>query len=95
MPCPVVKYGHLLIRSSRTLVPVGTERMLVEFGKAGWMRATPCCRCCASNSGAGRFSMVSAVNPPQPPFTKGGRREGSPFAKGGGQGVPLCQRERE
>jgi len=37
VPCPAVKRGHLLIRSSRTLVSVGTERMLVEFGKAGWI----------------------------------------------------------
>ena len=35
MPCPAVTRGHLLIRSSRTLVSAGTERMLVEFGKAG------------------------------------------------------------
>jgi predicted dehydrogenase/NADPH:quinone reductase-like Zn-dependent oxidoreductase len=37
VPCPAVKKGHLLIRSSRTLVSAGTERMLVEFGKAGWV----------------------------------------------------------
>jgi predicted dehydrogenase/threonine dehydrogenase-like Zn-dependent dehydrogenase len=37
VPCPAVKRGHLLIRSTRTLVSVGTERMLVEFGKAGWI----------------------------------------------------------
>jgi predicted dehydrogenase/threonine dehydrogenase-like Zn-dependent dehydrogenase len=37
VPCPAVKRGHLLIRSSRTLVSVGTERMLVDFGKAGWI----------------------------------------------------------
>ena len=37
VPCPAVKRGHLLVRSSRTLVSVGTERMLVEFGKAGWI----------------------------------------------------------
>ncbi len=36
IPCPAVKRGELLIRSARTLVSVGTERMLVEFGKAGW-----------------------------------------------------------
>jgi len=35
VPCPVGKAGHLLIRTSRTLVSAGTERMLVEFGKAG------------------------------------------------------------
>ena len=37
VPCPAVRSGQLLIRSSRTLVSVGTERMLVEFGKAGWI----------------------------------------------------------
>ncbi len=37
VPCPTVKHGQLLIRSTHTLVSVGTERMLVEFGKAGWI----------------------------------------------------------
>lgn len=37
VPSPAVRRGQLLIRSSRTLVSVGTERMLVEFGKAGWI----------------------------------------------------------
>jgi threonine dehydrogenase-like Zn-dependent dehydrogenase len=37
LPCPAVKRGQLLIRSSRTLVSAGTERMLVEFGKANWL----------------------------------------------------------
>ena len=37
VPVPGVTPGHLLIRSSRTLVSAGTERMLVEFGKAGWI----------------------------------------------------------
>jgi len=32
LPCPLVKRGQRLIRSSRTLVSAGTERMLVEFG---------------------------------------------------------------
>lgn len=34
IPCPGVRPGHLLIRTSATLVSVGTEKMLVEFGKA-------------------------------------------------------------
>jgi predicted dehydrogenase/threonine dehydrogenase-like Zn-dependent dehydrogenase len=34
VPCPLVKPGHLLIRSGCSVVSVGTERMLVEFGKA-------------------------------------------------------------
>jgi len=37
VPCPTARRGQLLIRTSRTLVSVGTERMLVEFGKAGWI----------------------------------------------------------
>lgn len=37
VPAPAVRPGHLLIRTSRSLVSVGTERMLVEFGKAGWI----------------------------------------------------------
>ena len=34
VPCPGAGRGQLLIRTSRTLVSAGTERMLVEFGKA-------------------------------------------------------------
>lgn len=34
VPCPRISDGHLLIRPTRTLVSPGTERMLVEFGKA-------------------------------------------------------------
>lgn len=37
IPCPQAQSGQLLIRSARTLVSAGTERMLVEFGKAGWI----------------------------------------------------------
>ena len=37
VPCPAAKRGHLLIQTSRTLVSVGTERMMVDFGKAGWI----------------------------------------------------------
>lgn len=35
VPCPDVRHGQVLIRSTRTLVSAGTERMLVDFGKAG------------------------------------------------------------
>ena len=35
LPCPVVRPGHLLVQTTRTLISAGTERMLVEFGKAG------------------------------------------------------------
>lgn len=37
VPAPLVKPGHLLIRTTRSLVSLGTERMLVEFGKAGYI----------------------------------------------------------
>ncbi len=37
-PVPNVSSGSLLIKTSKTLVSAGTERMLVEFGKAGWIR---------------------------------------------------------
>lgn len=34
IPAPIVRKGHLLIKTHRSLVSLGTERMLVEFGKA-------------------------------------------------------------
>jgi hypothetical protein len=34
VPCPKAKPGQLLIRTRRSLISSGTERMLVEFGKA-------------------------------------------------------------
>lgn len=34
VPCPWVGAGAFLIRTARSLVPVGTERMLMVFGKA-------------------------------------------------------------
>ena len=34
IPCPDVKPGHILIKSRCSLVSVGTEKMLVDFGKA-------------------------------------------------------------
>jgi hypothetical protein len=37
-PVPKVSSGSLLIKTSKTLVSAGTERMLVEFGKAGWIK---------------------------------------------------------
>jgi len=36
VPAPQVKNGHVLIQTTRTLVSLGTERMLVEFGKANF-----------------------------------------------------------
>jgi predicted dehydrogenase/threonine dehydrogenase-like Zn-dependent dehydrogenase len=37
VPVPMVKSGHVLIRTHRSLVSLGTERMLVEFGKANYL----------------------------------------------------------
>lgn len=37
VPVPASRRGHLLIRSAVSLVSTGTERMLVEFGRAGWI----------------------------------------------------------
>ena len=34
VPAPDLKTGHLLIETTRSLVSLGTERMLVEFGKS-------------------------------------------------------------
>ena len=34
VPCPSVSSGQLLIRTTQTLISAGTERMLVDFGKA-------------------------------------------------------------
>jgi predicted dehydrogenase/threonine dehydrogenase-like Zn-dependent dehydrogenase len=33
VPAPLVRKGHLLIRTTRSLVSLGTEKMLVEFGR--------------------------------------------------------------
>ena len=37
IPVPAVKKGHLLIKTNKTLISLGTERMLLNFGKAGWV----------------------------------------------------------
>ena len=34
VPCPSVSSGQLLVRSTHSLISAGTERMLVDFGKA-------------------------------------------------------------
>ena len=34
VPCPGPKPGHVLLRTTRTLISTGTERMLVDFAKA-------------------------------------------------------------
>ena len=35
VPCPHVKPGHVLLRTTRSLISPGTERMLLDFGRAG------------------------------------------------------------
>ncbi len=37
IPLPQIRAGHLLINTSKSLISLGTERMLVEFGKAAWI----------------------------------------------------------
>lgn len=37
VPVPKVSSGSLLIKTSKTLISAGTEKMLLEFGKAGWI----------------------------------------------------------
>ena len=37
VPATSVAAGHLLIQTRRSMISAGTERMLVEFGKAGWL----------------------------------------------------------
>ncbi len=38
VPAPQVRTGQVLIKTTRTLVSLGTERMLVEFGKANLLQ---------------------------------------------------------
>jgi predicted dehydrogenase/threonine dehydrogenase-like Zn-dependent dehydrogenase len=38
VPAPLVKNGQVLIQTTRSLVSLGTERMLVEFGKANFLQ---------------------------------------------------------
>lgn len=37
VPVPAVTANSVLIRSSKTLISAGTERMVVDFGRAGWL----------------------------------------------------------
>jgi predicted dehydrogenase len=37
IPVPIPASGAILIRTSRSLISSGTERMLLEFGRAGWI----------------------------------------------------------
>ena len=36
--CPCAKPGHVLARTTVTLLSAGTERMLTEFGRANWIQ---------------------------------------------------------
>ena len=36
-PAPIAVIGHLIIHTTRSLISAGTERMLVDFGKASWI----------------------------------------------------------
>ncbi|MDC3161382.1 bi-domain-containing oxidoreductase [Gammaproteobacteria bacterium] len=37
VPCPESKKGNVLIETSTSLISAGTERMLIDFGKSGWI----------------------------------------------------------
>ena len=37
VPAPVVAPGSLLIETRSSLISLGTEKMLMDFGKAGWI----------------------------------------------------------
>lgn len=37
LPTPRIRTAYLQIETSRTVVSAGTERMLVDFGRAGWL----------------------------------------------------------
>lgn len=37
VPAPAAARGGLVIRTTRSLISAGTERMLVDFGRAGWL----------------------------------------------------------
>jgi len=38
VPAPAVTPGNLLIKTSCSLISAGTERMLVDFGRSGWIK---------------------------------------------------------
>ena len=37
VPIPSLHQGELLVQTSKSLISAGTEKMLVEFGRAGWL----------------------------------------------------------
>ena len=51
VPVPRVKSGSVLIQTTRTLVSLGTERMLVDFGKANFLqKAKQYCTSCPGST---------------------------------------------
>ena len=38
VPVPIVKHGHVLIKTQKSIVSLGTEKMLVNFGKANYIQ---------------------------------------------------------
>ncbi len=38
VPLPILKPGHILIKTTRSLVSIGTERMLIDFGKSNLLQ---------------------------------------------------------
>lgn len=36
-PVAHARPGHILVQTTQSLISAGTERMLVEFGRAGWI----------------------------------------------------------
>ena len=36
IPSPALKKGHLLIRTSKSLISTGTEKMLMQFGRSNY-----------------------------------------------------------
>ncbi len=38
IPCPQLKQGSVLIQTSNTLISSGTEKMLLDFGRGGWLK---------------------------------------------------------
>jgi len=38
VPCPQIKKGYVLINSKMSLISAGTEKMIVDFGKSGYLK---------------------------------------------------------
>ncbi len=55
VPCPRPGPNELLIRTTASVLSPGTERMLLEFGRAGWIG------CPAWSSGTGSRSCCGTL----------------------------------